>query len=62
MQGYRLDVHGLAGAENPERYFPAIRNDNLFQNGQWAYSADDEQRFVEFNRLAIFNQDGNYRT
>ena len=53
----RLDAHFTAGTQYPQCDFAAVGNDDFFEHGDLL---DDEQHLVEFDRAAVFHQDGTY--
>ncbi len=51
----RLDAHFTTGAQDTQCDFAAIGNDNFFEHGGLL---DDKQHLVEFDRAAVFDEDG----
>ena len=57
VQRHGLDSHGMAGAQDAQCDLTAVGNDNFFEDSHFRALPNHEQRLIEFDRLAVFNQD-----
>ena len=54
VHGDGLDAQFFAGAQDAQRYFAAVGDDEFFEHGLF----DDEQGLAELNRIAVLRHDG----